>query len=85
MALVKIVSLLLRADMKVYFADPQSPWQRGTNENTNGLIRQYFPKGTDFKSVIKGEINKVQSLLNDRPRKVLNWKSPNEAMNELLR
>ena len=71
--------------MKVYFADPQSPWQRGTNENTNGLIRQYFPKGTDFKSVTKGEINKVQSLLNDRPRKVLNWKSPNEAMNELLR
>jgi len=74
-----------QTNMKVYFADPQSPWQRGTNENTNGLIRQYFPKGTDFKSVTKGEINKVQSLLNDRPRKVLNWKSPNEAMNELLR
>lgn len=71
--------------MKVYFADPQSPWQRGTNENTNGLIRQYFPKGTDFTTVTDYQIRKVQNLLNGRPRKVLNWKSPFEAMNELLR
>jgi IS30 family transposase len=71
--------------MKVYFADPQSPWQRGTNENTNGLIRQYFPKGTDFHTVSTKEISKVQNLLNGRPRKVLNWQSPYEAMNELLR
>ena len=71
--------------MKVYFADPQSPWQRGTNENTNGLVRQYFPKGTDFKKVSVREIQKVQDLLNGRPRKVLDWKSPYEAMNELLR
>ena len=71
--------------MKVYFADPQSPWQRGTNENTNGLIRQYFPKGTDFHTVSTKQISKVQDLLNGRPRKVLNWQSPYEAMNELLR
>ncbi len=71
--------------MKVYFADPYSPWQRGTNENTNGLIRQYFPKGTDFNTVSSQQIRKVQNLLNGRPRKVLNWKSPFEAMNELLR
>lgn len=71
--------------MKVYFADPQSPWQRGTNENTNGLIRQYFPKGTDFSKISYQQISKVQNLLNGRPRKVLGWKSPFEAMNELLR
>ena len=71
--------------MKVYFADPYSPWQRGTNENTNGLIRQYFPKGTDFNMVSDYQIRKVQNLLNDRPRKILNWKSPFEAMDELLR
>lgn len=71
--------------MKVYFADPQSPWQRGTNENTNGLIRQYFPKGTDFHAVSPKEISKVQDLLNGRPRKVLNWQSPYESMNQLLR
>lgn len=71
--------------MKVYFADPQSPWQRGTNENTNGLIRQYFPKGTDFSKVKHTELRRVQNLLNSRPRKVLSWKTPYEAMNELLR
>lgn len=71
--------------MKVYFADPYSPWQRGTNENTNGLIRQYFPKGTDFNKVTPAEIRKVQNLLNGRPRKVLDWKTPFEAMQELLR
>jgi transposase, IS30 family len=71
--------------VKVYFADPYSPWQRGTNENTNGLIRQYFPKGTDFSTVSAGQIRRVQDLLNSRPRKVLNWKSPCEAMRELLR
>ena len=71
--------------MKVYFADPQSPWLRGTNENTNGLIRQYFPKGTDFSHITTRELKKVQDLLNGRPRKVLNWKTPYEAMTELLR
>jgi transposase, IS30 family len=71
-------------NMKVYFAHPQSPWERGTNENTNGLVRQYFPKGTDFTKVTRAEIKKAQRLLNTRPRKTLGWKTPQEAMRELL-
>ena len=71
--------------MQVYFAHPQSPWERGTNENTNGLIRQYFPKGTDFNNVNAYEVRKVQDRLNGRPRNVLNWKTPYEAFNQLLR
>lgn len=72
-------------EMKVYFAHPQSPWERGTNENTNGLIRQYFPKGTDFNEVSAYQIRKVQDRLNGRPRKVLNAQTPFEAFSELLR
>lgn len=71
--------------MKVYFAHPQSPWERGTNENTNGLIRQYFPKGTDFSKVSYNTIMKAQDRLNGRPRNVLGWKTPYEAFNEMLR
>jgi len=71
--------------VKVYFAHPASPWERGTNENTNGLIRQFFPKGTDFNRVSRKEIKKVQHLLNGRPRKTLNWKTPYEVFNKLLR
>jgi len=71
--------------MAVYFAHPQSPWERGTNGNTNGLIRQYFPKGTDFNEVSAYQIRKVQDRLNGRPRKVLNWQTPFEAFDELLR
>jgi transposase, IS30 family len=70
--------------IQVYFADPYSPWQRGTNENTNGLLRQYFPKGIDFKTVSKKEILWVQDQVNDRPRKALDFLKPDEAFSELL-
>jgi len=71
--------------MQVYFAHPQSPWERGSNENTNGLIRQYFPKGMGFNEVSVYQIRKAQDLLNSRPRKALNARKPFEAFNELLR
>ena len=74
-----------KTKIKVYFAHPQSPWERGTNENTNGLIRQYFQKGTDFSQVSRKRLKEVQELLNGRPRKVLGWKTPKEKMKELLR
>jgi IS30 family transposase len=70
--------------MQVYFADPYSPWQRGTNENTNGLIRQYFPKGTDFTTITRKEIKRVQNLLNGRPRKALAFETPYEAFTRLI-
>jgi len=69
----------------VYFCDPHSPWQRGSNENTNGLLRQYFPRRTDFKSVTQSDLDNVAAELNDRPRQTLNWKSPCQALDEALR
>ena len=70
--------------IQVYFADPHSPWQRGTNENTNGLLRQYFPKGIDFRNISSQEIKRVQDQMNDRPRKALQYLKPDEAFKQLL-
>ena len=71
-------------NIQVYFAHPHSPWERGTNENTNDLIRQFFPKGTDFSKVSLKQINRAQSMLNDRPRKVLEFSTPHKAFVKLL-
>lgn len=75
----------IESGVSVFFADPHSPWQRGTNENTNGLLRQYFPKGTDLSRWSDQEIQAVAHALNTRPRKTLGWKTPAEALNEYLK
>lgn len=69
--------------LKVYFANPHSPWERGSNENTNGLLRDWWPKGTDFRRVTDTEVAKVQAMLNNRPRKCLNYRTPREVLNAL--
>jgi IS30 family transposase len=70
---------------RVFFADPHSPWQRPTNENTNGLLRQYFPKGTDLSRWSAEDLQAVALAINNRPRKILGWKTPAEVFEEQLR
>ena len=72
----------LATDIKVYFCDPYSPWQRGSNENTNGLLRQYFPKGTDISNYSQAQLNAVARKLNERPRKTLNYETPAERFSQ---
>ena len=71
-------------DLPIYFCDPASPWQRGSNENTNGLLRQYLPKGTDLSVVSREELDAIQDSLNGRPRKTLGYLTPSEKLAEFL-
>jgi IS30 family transposase len=76
--------ITLATGLPVYFCDPHSPWQRGSNENTNGLLRQYFPKGTDLSAHSREHLDAVAAELNSRPRKTLGWRSPAQALDEVL-
>ena len=83
MALHKKIAF--EADIGLYFCDPRSPWQRGSNENTNGLLRQYFPKGTSIAAFTQEQLDEIAAKLNGRPRQTLNWMTPSEKLHEVLR
>ena len=82
--MARVADFVQATDFEVYFCDPHSPWQRPTNENTNGLIRQFFPKGTRFDLVTDEEVEEAVWLINNRPRKVLGWRFPSEVMRDVL-
>lgn len=84
MEMVRHASFTIATDMNVYFCDPQSPWQRGTNENTNRLLRQYFPKKTPLDQFTQDDLDKVALELNERPRKTLGYQSPSEVISNAV-
>ena len=76
--------LTVETDVEVYFCDPRSPWQRGSNENTNGLLRQYFPKGKSLAGATQTELDEIARKLNNRPRQTLGFRTPTEELTELI-
>ena len=82
--MAKHLQFTQKTNMKVYFANPYSSWERGTNENTNGIIRRFFPKGTDFNKVSEEQLRIVQNKINNRPKKILGFLTPFEVENKLL-